>query len=943
MSHPDTAPTHASDLDRLRADIWNARYGDPRFGHEDFAAFGSLIARADEIGDPYWRFVARLEAATAAAWDGGLADQLTLGVWMMRFLDKHENELALTSDRYLALHRILAELVESITGLPEVSLDQADAIVADWERRVDGTGFASTAHAACSRAQILWHRGDRERALGLLDGITDFRSPAHMCDRGTRSLVATLYAQWGVHERAIAVAEADLVDDGTGCNFFPGESYMGLVESYAQLGRRDDALRGVTELERNYGDLPHSESLTTAMIVLLRLNELDHARRIAMERLTCLDSVATPHDRARRAAALSAVLAAVAASDPDAVITTGDPSGRGSAVRSTADVAADLARTARETARAFDVRNANSMVTEQIEGILALSAVGAPAARLTPIAERTAIELLSGFSAFSSVSDRRASACLDALATKADELTGVDRARMQVVFASNLRRTDPAASVEAMREVAASIRSEFPGMAAQTALMADLTAAELGTVDSPALSDIADPAPSWSAISQAAYLRIVAAAVGGTDPERAEAAIARALDVLAAADRGELPLSDGVSASTRDRRVDVEAMRVALHLLAASLLLSRERPADEAVNAALLAARQMVRTATHPDQVLESQAELAEALSFAARVQSAQDLRAARHLLDEAVEHARYSQRGAMLQQRAELAVAMDRLNDAVDDHEQAVAVWTVDGAAHAADGAMLDSAHVRLLREDDPRDVIDAVRPVITRMDERGDTRSAMIGWQVLGRAQVAAGLPADAVTSFTTVLQLMAGDEHPGYVAQVRQGRAGELMDLERYAEAVDDLGVAADLYTRIGALFEVGDAYRTAALAAYFGGDGVAASNYLQKAADVYDALDGDPDSAEQVAYKRVRLELARAEIVRHDDPPQAAAILAAAIDRAVAGQWTDLEITGLHLAALVELVSDDDAARERARTLVERGLDLDPDHAGLLDLDDYLDDF
>lgn len=39
MHHTDPVSAQSADLDPLIDDLWNARYGDPRFGHENFAAF----------------------------------------------------------------------------------------------------------------------------------------------------------------------------------------------------------------------------------------------------------------------------------------------------------------------------------------------------------------------------------------------------------------------------------------------------------------------------------------------------------------------------------------------------------------------------------------------------------------------------------------------------------------------------------------------------------------------------------------------------------------------------------------------------------------------------------------------------------------------------------------------------------------------------------------
>lgn len=936
MTHPDPAAAQSADLDALIDDLWNARYGDPRFGHENFAAFPSLIARADEIGDPYWRFIVRLEAANSAAWDGTLADQVTLVAWLLRSLDRDGTELGLEERSLDDLHRVLAEVVETITGLPELGLDHAAAIVDDWERRVRGTDYESPAHAAAARAQIARHRGDRTEALRLLDSVTDFRSPAHTCPRGVRTAMAEIYVALGEHDRAVALIEPDLVDDGTGCNFFPAETHVGLLVPYAVAGRRDDVARGVAAVERTFTGYAVTESLTSAMTALLQIGDLERAHAIAVDRYQSLDKAFSAGARAQRAAVLSAVFASSAAVDPDGVLAERPDPRRQAAVRPLGEVAAELAAIARDDARAFDTRNANTVVSDQIEELLALRAVVDPAERLKAIADRSAEELLSGLTVFGPVSERRAAACAAALGDRLDELSDRSRVRARIVLASMLRATDPVAAVRELRDEAAAARDSYPAMAAQAELMADMTAVAVGTQEPENI--LAAPAadPSWSALSQASYHRILAASVASVDLARADAELAAGLRVLAAAERGEVPLADPGRAG-RDARFDAAGLEVALNLLAASIYFESGRPGDEYVDAALVAARRMTSLASTPDERLESQTELSGALSFAARLQAVSDLGAARRLMDECVANARYAGRGVMLQQRAEVAAAMGDLDTAVEDHEQAIAVWTVEGLDHAADGAVLDLAHAQLLRDDEPRGIIEAVRPVIARMDDRGDAHGVSTGWQMLGRAQIAAGLPEDAVVSFTHVLDGLTGDEHPGYIAQVRQGRAGELMDLDRFAEAIADLEAAAELYAEVGADHEIGDVWRTAAVAAHYGGDQPAAQAYLERADQLYASLGSDDGAIE---YKRARLDLSRADVIRNDHPARASELLRDVVERGRVANWIDVAVSGLHLSALVAMQSEDREGREQARRFVDDGLLLDPEHPGLHDLDEFL---
>ena len=151
--------------------------------------------------------------------------------------------------------------------------------------------------------------------------------------------------------------------------------------------------------------------------------------------------------------------------------------------RSLPQVDPELAEIAREDARAFDTRNANTVVSDQIEEFLALRAVVDPAERLKAIADRSAEEQLSGLTVFGPVSERRADACAAALTDRLDELSDRSRVRARIVLASMLRATDPVAAVRELRDEAAAARDSYPAMAAQAELMADMTAVAVGTAN----------------------------------------------------------------------------------------------------------------------------------------------------------------------------------------------------------------------------------------------------------------------------------------------------------------------------------------------------------------------------------------------------------------------------------------------------------------------------
>lgn len=140
-------------------------------------------------------------------------------------------------------------------------------------------------------------------------------------------------------------------------------------------------------------------------------------------------------------------------------------------------------------------------------------------------------------------------------------------------------------------------------------------------------------------------------------------------------------------------------------------------------------------------------------------------------------------------------------------------------------------------------------------------------------------------------------------------------------------------------MGADFEIGDVWRIAAVAAHYGGDQPAAQAYLERADGLYASLSSDDGAIE---YKRARLDLSRADVIRGNDPARASEVLRSVVERGRVANWIDVAVSGLHLSAMVAMQGEDREGRERARAFVDDGLLLDPEHPGLHDLDEFLRD-
>ncbi|MDR2279582.1 MAG: hypothetical protein LBE07_01870 [Gordonia sp. (in: high G+C Gram-positive bacteria)] len=936
MSGPHIDPAIGEILD----DLWMARHGDPRFGHEDFRPFPSLIARADETGDLDLRVLTRLEGAYSALWAGRTTDVLTLVAWLYRTQDAHGVDFELDDWQVEQFQTTVVDLLDSLTGIPELSLEQSRGITDDWSRRVKGTVYYAPAVEAAVHADIAVHQGRSDEAVRILDGCVDYRPPAGTCGPGTRATVGAVYVAAGAYARAEALSTPDLDGDpAERCGFYPAETYGALIEAWGRAGRRDDVIRAARSLEETYGPVHLYGHIAHAMVALLRVDALADALPMALRHADVVDQCPNPLAAAQLAAALSATFASAADSDADTVVVRRDEDGVPSPTPAS-QVAAELADYVRVTAGRFDVRNASNAVSSALEEVLAVRATTAlrtkADARVKPIANRTAAELVSGLSAFASSSPRRAEQCADALRPRVEELSGRTRVRARHMLAWDRRRTDPDAAVEELRAAADASRSDYPAWSAQSDLLAALLEVHSGGGSPELLVGWRDADPEWSAGARANFARLLGMALAPFDPTRALAAVDEGLGVLDRVDAGEIPLLDDPEALAATGSVDADAAasRSALHRLRVDVLGELARGSDgfdpsREVDAALVAARRAADLASDADQGLLYRSELVGALQLAAGVAARTDGAAALLLLGEAETVARYSLLAEVLASRSALRLDLDDIDVARDDAERALAVWMVEGDDGAADIARFDLGHIMLMREEDPLAVIELVESAVATMEARGDVGAQMQGMQVLARAQSAAGRSGDSVESYTRVIDAYT-DHVPQVVqAQLHAARAVEHADQQQFPEALADLDAAVAWYSESGAGFDAADCLRTAALTAYFAGDHDGADAYLARADQAYEELaTGAP-----VDFERARLDFARADIVRVSDPERSTALLRDVAARSRAANWIGLLVPVLHLSATI---AADDGHTADALALVQEALRHAPDHPALLDL-------
>ncbi|MGW0035330.1 hypothetical protein [Gordonia sp. NPDC003376] len=924
-------PSRSDDeLERLRRDLWEARYGHAGLGQHDFTPYPSLIARADALGDRRVMFTARLDAAMSVSSWGPSVDQLTLVAWMLADLDTRGAELGLRENEMYEVFVMLADVVMTAVDLPAMGFDQIRALVADWTSRATVAGYPTSAVEAYVEAEIALHQGDPGRAVDIMEPIVGTPPPPGWCADWLEAGLTRLYAEAGRDGDAISLGEGGLVDTGNRCGFFPAEPSYPLIGPYVRAGRRDDVIAAVHAVDRVWREPSMMGRAAESLIGLLQVDELSTAHQLVLRHLDRIDEAFSPMTELQQATAIGAVFASVASVDPDTVVAQRVSPSQPARVRPVGELADEFAARARDLAQRFDIRNQNTVVSDRTEWLLAVRGGGGQEAEVVPVTRRDAAGLLSGMFAFRAVSDRRAEECADLLRDKVSELSEVERGRADQALAWDRRRTDPDLAVVELR--AAADRASAigrPHWAMQSRLLADALEVDLTAGFSAPSADLV-PDPGWEPERQANIWNIRAMLISGADPSAATATLDRGLAVLAHPDAA-VRLREGVGSPVADSWM----LKATMHRARANLRGAQDLEFADDADAAVSAARRAVASATGPDQRMEARAELVEALRLASADQQQRDPAGLEPLLDEALIHSRYVQRAEVLMHRYEIRLAAGDLDGAVDDAEHARAVLTVEGLAHTADSVALDLAGVMVERGDDPQSVIGIVGPVTDRMTALGDDYHADRGRRVMATAQSRAGLHAEAATTVTSVLETLPPDAPEDDRARLLRFRADERDAVDDAVTAIGDYLAAADVFEGIGAPVDAVDALRRAAMASHTLRDVSSAEDHLARAGRLLAALPDGPDTV----YTRAQVDIAAAEVRAVADPDGARVLLAAALEAARHNGWIPLVVAACASAAWVEYSQDD---RQAAHARIAEGLSYAPDDSTLLDMRAFIGD-
>ncbi|MFT3716596.1 MAG: hypothetical protein QM774_11830 [Gordonia sp. (in: high G+C Gram-positive bacteria)] len=547
------------------------------------------------------------------------------------------------------------------------------------------------------------------------------------------------------------------------------------------------------------------------------------------------------------------------------------------------------------------------------------------------IEQRTTSELVSGAVAYQTVSPTRAVECAELLAEHLDELDGAELARGRRMVAWNRRFDDPEGAARDLHALADDIRDEFPAWAAQSEMIADALTVELEQADPAIMLEYGPADESWPRIPRAGYERNLAAAVAPLDVEKAREAVDRGLAALDADGPTSYPEPDG-SVHGSDES-DAAGMESGLRLFRAQILAATGEDPRPEIDKAIFAARRSTACATTPDQEMATRAEIVQALRMSSSQRAETDPGAALAELNQAVGMAAHEQLGETLGQRLQIYAALGDVDNALDDAEQAAALWRVEGLENLSDAMNLDVARLKLMRGDDPQEVLDLVGPIRTRMIAREDQGGATDALVLQARALGEAGRPDESVAAFSELIDGLTGEEHPGYVAQLHDARGLEFWKLERPAEAAADLEAASAGFADAGDPYLAAGSAVNQALTSHVAGDSPAALRALDRADELYDVV------AQQnpVDVERAQLHMARADVLRESDPQRSQALLDSVIARAQDPEWTPIRSAALHLKA-VHALNDGDV--EKAHDLVQAGLESDPEHPGLQELHQVL---
>ena len=322
-------------------------------GPEQVRAHEAALRLAQQHGSFAEEFVARLDVTQAMYYVPGDPRNLTHFAWLRQTLAP-SRELD-QEDRDAVLWR-LKWAVDLIEDLPEVPLASLVAAIDDVEEvfRADGYHLRPV-HAA--RARLARDLGDPEgverELTAWLAEPRDSRSDCEACERRGQ---ARLLRETDP-DRALEVIAPTVAGELT-CGEEPRTS-LGL--DAALRVERGEVDAAVTSFRRAWhlaeADPKAADTVAECLRVLLRLGNADRAVDLLLPRLAWLEELRTPYTRMDFAATAAHVLerAAVVGLAPDEV--DGRP---------TAEVAAELRRTADEIAAAFDARFGTTVVSDAL-------------------------------------------------------------------------------------------------------------------------------------------------------------------------------------------------------------------------------------------------------------------------------------------------------------------------------------------------------------------------------------------------------------------------------------------------------------------------------------------------------------------------------------------------------------------------------------------------
>jgi tetratricopeptide (TPR) repeat protein len=741
------------------------------FGRAKIAAVEEVLRQIDAQGSPRLQYVGRLLATGAYQHSGEPAKAFVTFSWCIAAYDRGEGDEEHDHQLFWAFKWI----VSSLTLFPEVPLDRTYAVLDDMERRYQLAGHTmNPVHQY--RETVAQHVGDVETADEQYRlWCAAPRGEMSDCDGCEPSSKASYLAWRGRDEDAIALAEPVLSGELT-CIQQPQGILVELLLPYLRTGRLDEA---ADAHRRAYRAIQGNASKLSRLAEHLQfcVASGNQARGVELieRHLGWLEEQPTPYADMDFSASAAAVLRQVA-DDGFAELTIK----RGAGEVGIAALRDELTERALVLAARFDARNGTSEQGNRVRAVLATAPIvehlplSGPVRRAAPevVPAPAPIDLPDSAAELADLAERAAQlwnfAEADAIWAHFDEVDpdpALAGRRLNAQAGMQSRR-EPELAEQTWRESIAAYEAAGDELGKQTPIgRAALLRCHLGELE----EGFAELAASVAKVDEL-----------GTAKQRAWAHL-RLLGGLQVAHRVDDFAGEVAKIRQLVNEVD-EPLLAAQAAMASAEVTGVRADAERAV--------ELYRGFGRSDV-------LCEAVLLSARLRASEgDLDAAYELLSEALTATELAIRGRAGHLRGQIALDLERPDEAYQALVGAVAALTVaDQVVPAAfAGVDLAAACLATKRLNEVADAAEDALPVLINLGADAELARARF---LLARAYQQLRQPEEALELLDQVADFCATDNNQAGVGQMREISAEILDELDRDADAAKRFADAADAF--------------------------------------------------------------------------------------------------------------------------------------------------